>query len=84
MNAEIIRISSFVGLQNDLNKKSSELSGGMKRRLSVAMALIGDSKVKFRPFHSDLEPSISCFFQKVIILDEPTSGLGKFSVMMAI
>jgi ABC-2 type transport system ATP-binding protein len=42
---EIVRISSFVGLQNDLNKKSMQLSGGMKRRLSVAMALIGDSKV---------------------------------------
>nr|UOU03317.1 ATP-binding cassette subfamily A3-like 4 [Brachionus rubens] len=42
---EINRISSYVGLQNDLSKKSRELSGGMKRRLSVAMALIGDSKV---------------------------------------
>jgi ABC-type multidrug transport system ATPase subunit len=28
-----------------LKTKSSDLSGGMKRRLSVAMALIGDSKV---------------------------------------
>ncbi|CAF0704109.1 unnamed protein product [Brachionus calyciflorus] len=42
---EVIRISTFVGLQNDLYKKSRQLSGGMKRRLSVAMALIGDSKV---------------------------------------
>ena len=32
-------------LENDLRKKSKELSGGMKRRLSVALALIGDSKV---------------------------------------
>jgi len=32
-------------LQNDLEKKSKQLSGGMKRRLSVAMALTGGSKV---------------------------------------
>ena len=42
---EIIRISTYVGLQNDLKTKSKSLSGGMKRRLSVAMALIGDSKI---------------------------------------
>jgi ATP-binding cassette subfamily A (ABC1) protein 3 len=34
-----------VGLQNDLNKMSKQLSGGMKRRLSVAMSLTGGSKV---------------------------------------
>jgi ATP-binding cassette subfamily A (ABC1) protein 3 len=45
IRSEIHRIASYVGLQGDLNKKSRELSGGMKRRLSVAMALIGDSKV---------------------------------------
>jgi ATP-binding cassette, subfamily A (ABC1), member 3 len=28
-----------------LNKKSKQLSGGMKRRLQIAMALVGDSKV---------------------------------------
>ena len=43
---EIVKISTYVGLQNDLKKKSKQLSGGMKRRLSVAMALIGDSKVR--------------------------------------
>ena len=42
---EIVEISTFVGLQNDLGKKSSQLSGGMKRRLSVAMALTGGAKV---------------------------------------
>ena len=34
-----------MGLHNDLEKKSNQLSGGMKRRLSVAMALTGGSKV---------------------------------------
>ncbi|CAF0703608.1 unnamed protein product [Brachionus calyciflorus] len=42
---EIFKISSLVGLQNDLEKKSKQLSGGMKRRLSVALALTGGSKV---------------------------------------
>ncbi|RNA24891.1 ATP-binding cassette sub-family A member 3-like, partial [Brachionus plicatilis] len=42
---EILKISSLVGLENDLEKKSKQLSGGMKRRLSVAMALTGGSKV---------------------------------------
>ena len=42
---EIDRISMCVGLNNDLNKLAKQLSGGMKRRLSIAMALIGDSKV---------------------------------------
>lgn len=42
---EIIRISTFVGLSRDLSKKSKNLSGGMKRRLMVAMALMGDSKI---------------------------------------
>jgi len=42
---EIVEISTFVGLQNDLAKKSKQLSGGMKRRLSVAMSLTGGSKV---------------------------------------
>ena len=42
---EVLRISTFVELHNDLKTKSSGFSGGVKRRLSVAMALIGDSKV---------------------------------------
>ena len=40
-----MRIAVFVGLDKDLKKKTISLSGGMKRRLMVGMALIGDSKV---------------------------------------
>jgi ATP-binding cassette, subfamily A (ABC1), member 3 len=45
MKEEIHKVSKFVGLHNDLKKKSKQLSGGMKRRLSVAMAIMGDSKI---------------------------------------
>jgi hypothetical protein len=36
-----------VGLQDKQHSNASELSGGQKRRLSVAMALIGDPKVVY-------------------------------------
>jgi ATP-binding cassette, subfamily A (ABC1), member 3 len=42
---EIKQVTNYVGLNSEFNKKSKQLSGGMKRRLQVAMALIGDSKV---------------------------------------
>jgi len=42
---EIVAISQLVGLDGDLEKKSKQLSGGMKRRLSVAMAVTGGSKI---------------------------------------
>ena len=36
-----------VGLENDLQKLQSELSGGMKRRLSLAMSLLGKPTILF-------------------------------------
>ncbi len=45
ISSEITRISACVGLGDDLKKKTKELSGGMKRRLSVGMAFVGDSRV---------------------------------------
>ena len=37
----VVEILSFVGLQDELEKQAEELSGGMKRRLELARALIG-------------------------------------------
>ncbi len=37
----VIEILTFVGLQEELEKPAEELSGGMKRRLELARALIG-------------------------------------------
>jgi ABC-type multidrug transport system ATPase subunit len=36
-----------VGLDNARHKLASDLSGGMKRRLSIAIALVGDSRIVF-------------------------------------
>ena len=38
-------VSNLVNMQNDLNKKVKYYSGGMKRRLSLAISLIQDPKV---------------------------------------
>jgi ABC-type transporter Mla maintaining outer membrane lipid asymmetry ATPase subunit MlaF len=37
----------MVGLNGELRKEAKKLSGGMKKRLNIAMALVGDSKVCF-------------------------------------
>ena len=39
---EIHELIVAVGLFNKLNKRSKSLSGGMKRKLSLAIALMGD------------------------------------------
>ncbi len=45
LKSEIHRVSSLVDLEPSLKKQSKELSGGMKRRLALAMAFVGDSKI---------------------------------------
>src|SRR5262249_7439830 len=37
----VVEILTFVGLQDELDKQAEDLSGGMKRRLELARALIG-------------------------------------------
>jgi ABC-type multidrug transport system ATPase subunit len=38
-------ILNLIGLTNDRNTVSKDLSGGMKRRLSIGISLINDPKV---------------------------------------
>ena len=59
---EIERIATFVGLQYDLVTLSKSLSGGMKRRLSVAMALIGDAKIIILGFDKEFKLVWSNFY----------------------
>ena len=39
------RTLGFVGLENAMHKKPSQLSGGMKRRVAIARALIGNPRI---------------------------------------
>lgn len=41
------RLITEVGLAKAKNKRADALSGGMRRRLSIAMALVGDSRIVF-------------------------------------
>lgn len=43
--SELDRVLTDVGLLEEKAKKSKDLSGGMKRRLSVAIAVIGDPQL---------------------------------------
>jgi ABC-type multidrug transport system ATPase subunit len=44
LTKEISILVAELGLSRKLNSRSSELSGGMKRRLSIAIAFAGDAK----------------------------------------
>ena len=46
-NKNAHEIAQKFGLENELNKKAKNLSGGMQRRLSIAMALISEPRVLF-------------------------------------
>ena len=43
--AEVDRMIHVLNLEDKTNARSKTLSGGMKRKLSIGIALIGDSKV---------------------------------------
>ena len=45
--AKIKELSSLLGLAQVLHKKAGKLSGGWQRRLSIAMALVGEPKILF-------------------------------------
>ena len=45
--AKIKELSSRFALQDVLKRKAGKLSGGMQRRVSIAMALIGEPKILF-------------------------------------
>ncbi|MCQ4947859.1 ATP-binding cassette domain-containing protein, partial [Bacteroides cellulosilyticus] len=45
LTAECQRVAKVVDLSNDLPKRVSGFSGGMKRRLSLAIALLGQPQL---------------------------------------
>ena len=52
MKKSIETILQLIGLTNDRNTLSKDLSGGMKRRLSIGISLINDPKVGSLSLHS--------------------------------
>ncbi|MBO5021456.1 MAG: ATP-binding cassette domain-containing protein, partial [Clostridia bacterium] len=46
-NQKIAELVELLSLETVVNKKTSKLSGGFKRRLSIAMALIGEPEILF-------------------------------------
>ncbi len=42
---EVLSLLKFVKLENEMDKLPSELSGGMRKRVSVARALVGNPKI---------------------------------------
>ena len=58
---EVRLLLRFVGLENEMDKLPSELSGGMQKRVSIARALVGD-------------PKIVLFDEPTAALDPPTSS----------
>ncbi len=44
---KIARVSQALGLTEQMRKRAGKLSGGWQRRLSIAMALIGEPKILF-------------------------------------
>jgi ABC-type multidrug transport system ATPase subunit len=69
-----------VGLTEKRNDYSQNLSGGQKRKLSVAIAFIGDSRVVFldgiKIFPSN---NIYLLLINIFVYPEPTSGMDPYS-----
>jgi phospholipid/cholesterol/gamma-HCH transport system ATP-binding protein len=45
IDVEVLQLLGFVGLEESIDKMPSELSGGMKRRVGIARALVGTPKI---------------------------------------
>lgn len=59
---QVVRALNSVDLKDQQNMYASKLSGGQKRKLSVAVALIGDPKVMGEIFNEYINACTMLFF----------------------
>lgn len=72
-NEEVKQYVELFQLETKVNKIALNLSYGTQRKLSVAIALCGQSQVKFMFFF--LQFLSWFFFQKFVFLEHPTNGM---------
>ncbi len=77
----VVEVLTFVGLQDDMEKQAEELSGGMKRRLELARALIGwPSIMLFDEPTSGLDPINASQVLNLIIRARDLHGISSLYV----
>jgi phospholipid/cholesterol/gamma-HCH transport system ATP-binding protein len=81
----VLEVLTFVGLQDELEKQAEELSGGMKRRLEIARALIGwPSIMLFDEPTAGLDPINEYQMLDLIIRARDVHGISSLLVTKAL
>lgn len=80
-DAAVYEVLRFVGLENDAQKLPAELSGGMRRRLEIARALIGFPSIMFfdEPTQS-LDPITATQIMNLVIRARDVFGMSSIYV----
>lgn len=81
----VMEVLTFVGLQDELEKQAEELSGGMKRRLELARALMGWPKIMlFDEPTSGLDPINAHQVLDLVIRARDAHGISSLYVTKAL
>ncbi|MGE0130625.1 MAG: ABC transporter ATP-binding protein [Blastocatellales bacterium] len=81
----VVEVLTFVGLQDELEKQAEELSGGMKRRLELARALVGwPSIMLFDEPTSGLDPINARQVLDLVIRARDLHGISSIFVTKAL